>query len=63
MPAIAPEAPKLLLTREECAKLLGCSVRFVDSSIKAGSLHPTRLGRLVRLHRDEVERFAREGSL
>lgn len=56
---IVPE--KLLHTREEVAKILGVSVRGVDSWIRDGLLATVPLGRLVRIHRDELERVAREG--
>lgn len=56
-----PESRRTLYTREQAAEFFACSPRTVDAWTKAGHLRPTMFGRLVRYHRDELERVAREG--
>lgn len=51
----------LLFTRDEAAKFLGVSTRQLDHWIRDGKVEPTRLGRLVKVNRDELYRVAREG--
>lgn len=52
---------KTLNTRREAAEFLGVSERQLDDWIKSEAITATRFGRLVRVHRDELERVAREG--
>lgn len=59
--APAPAAPKPLLTYREAAEALGVSERSIYGWVKSEQIASTRLGRLVRIRRDEVERVAREG--
>lgn len=52
-----------LITRGEAADLLGVTVRTVSRYMDNGRLHKYKggaLGRLVRLSREDVERFLRE---
>lgn len=53
--------PRVLNSRDQAAKFLGVSVRQIDTWIKAGAIQPTRLGRLVKIHQDELHRIASEG--
>lgn len=53
--------PAPLLTYREAAKFLGVSERQLYQWEKAGLVKATRLGKLVKYHRDELERIAREG--
>jgi excisionase family DNA binding protein len=59
--AAVTETPKILSSRREAAVYLGVSDRQLDQWIADGKIIPTRLGRLVKVHRDELERVAREG--
>lgn len=52
---------RTLNRRRQAAEFLGVSERQLDEWIKLGQIEPTRFGRLVRIHRDELERVAREG--
>lgn len=52
---------KVLNTRRESAEFLGVSERQLDEWLKQGLIQATRLGRLVRVHRDELMRVASEG--
>lgn len=61
MPIATAPLPKRLLTYREAAQVLGVSERSIYAWISSGAVTPTRIGRLVRLHVDEVERIAREG--
>lgn len=52
-----------LITRGEAAELLGVTMRTVSRYMDSGRLHKYKggaLGRLVRLSREDVERFMRE---
>jgi excisionase family DNA binding protein len=57
----APATLQVLSTRREAAAFLGVSERQLDAWIATGAIRATRLGRLVKIHRDELERIAREG--
>lgn len=61
MPAPTAQGPKVLNTRRESAEFLGVSERQLDQWIRDGKIEPKRFGRLVKVHRDELERIAREG--
>lgn len=52
---------KVLSSRREAAAILGVSERQLDQWIADGAITPTRFGRLVKVHRDELLRVAREG--
>ena len=48
------ELPKLLLSTREVARALGVSERFVKGLIHTGSLRSLRVGRLRRVHADDL---------
>lgn len=52
---------RVLNSRDQAANFLGVSVRQIDTWIKQGAIQPTRLGRLVKIHHDELQRVASEG--
>lgn len=54
---------KLLLSRAEAAKALSLSTRTIDKLIAGAQLKATRIGRAVRVHFEELDRFARKGTL
>lgn len=58
--AAFPREPNLF-TRREAAEYLKISDRSIDTYIKAGRLKCSRVGRQVRITREELERVAREG--
>ena len=51
----------VLHNRDQAARFLGVSVRQLDTWIKSGSIQPTRLGRLVKIHQSELQRIAEQG--
>jgi len=53
------EQVSLLVSRQQTAALLGCSVRFVDYLVARGELPARRLGRRVLISRRAVEVLAR----
>lgn len=54
---------QLLYSRRAAAKILGgISDRSVDNYTKAGDLRPTKVGGRVMYHRDELNRFAKQGT-
>lgn len=62
--SVAAENPVELLplnTRRIGAKYCCVSERTLDQYIADGRLKVIKLGRLVRIPREELERFAREG--
>lgn len=46
-----------LLTREQGAKELTCSVRTIDKEIAAGNLAAVRIGRAVRIRPSAIELY------
>jgi excisionase family DNA binding protein len=50
-----------LLTPEQAARALAISERHLRNLQERGAVTAVRLGRAVRYHRDEVERFAKQG--
>ncbi len=52
--------PKLLYTKREAAQLLSLSVRSIDYLITSCEIASRRVGRRVLIHRDAIERFARQ---
>jgi hypothetical protein len=50
-----------LLTAREAARFLRVSQAQLARWEKAGLVNSTRLGKLVKYHRDELQRIAREG--
>jgi excisionase family DNA binding protein len=49
---------KILLTAEDLAELLGVSLRSIWRRINDGTVpKPVRIGRLVRWHRQTIERW------
>lgn len=59
--APAETAPQPLLTSREAAKFLRVSQAQLARWDRAGLVKATRLGRLVKYHREELERIARDG--
>lgn len=56
-------ADQLLFSRRDAARILGgISDRTVDNHTRAGHLKPTVVGSRVMYHRDELERFAKQGT-
>lgn len=51
-----------LLTVPQTASVLNCSPRSVWRFLAAGSLRRVRLGRAVRITRDNVEEFVAKGG-
>ena len=51
---------KLLYTKREAAQLLSLSVRSIDYLITNCEIASRRVGRRVLIHRDVIERFARQ---
>jgi excisionase family DNA binding protein len=54
---------KLLLSRTEAANALSLSTRTIDKLISSGQINSTRVGRAVRVHIEELDKFARRGTL
>jgi excisionase family DNA binding protein len=54
----APERVDPLLTRDEVAALLRCSASYVSSLASRGDLHALRIGKLVRIRRSSVVKYA-----
>ncbi len=48
------ETPKLLLSTPEVARALSVSERFVKQLIRSGSLPSLKVGRLRRVHADDL---------
>jgi excisionase family DNA binding protein len=59
----APFLERLLYTRKEAAQLLSMSVGNVDLLIASGQIRARRMGRLVRIPRQELMRLTREDVL
>lgn len=57
----APAEEPLLVDSKEAARLLGVEPRTIADWRDRGLLSATKLGRLVRFHREELERAAKEG--
>lgn len=57
----ASDEPPRLYSRDEAAKWLGVSVRTVDCWTRTGQLKVVKLGRAVKIRREELERVSREG--
>jgi len=47
-----------LITRKEAAKLLGVSMRTLDTLAAEGEIHPSRFGRAVRYESRALREFA-----
>jgi excisionase family DNA binding protein len=54
-------ATRLLFSRREVAKLLNLSERQLTRLIADGKLDVVRIGSRTLVHRDEVQKFARNG--
>lgn len=54
--------PKLLYTRQEAGYLLSLSLASIQELIHSGMLRVVRKGRLILVHREELERFAKEDT-
>jgi excisionase family DNA binding protein len=53
---------QILFDVKETAALLRVSLRTVSTLVSRGDLIPTRIGDRVLFHKDELDRFSREGS-
>lgn len=62
MQAIPDNLEPLNYTRQQAADALQIGVRTLDQMIADGAIEPTRFGRRVLIHRDELNRLAREGT-
>ncbi len=51
-----------LISRIECAKKLGCSVRTIDNLVIQGELPRVRIGSLVRFEVKAIDRIISEGK-
>lgn len=52
---------RALYDRQQAAEFFSISTRTLDQWEREGLIKATRFGRLVRYHRDELERVASEG--
>jgi excisionase family DNA binding protein len=43
------------ITREDASKMLGVSTRTVDRYIQSGKIRTKRDGKLIMLHRDDID--------
>jgi excisionase family DNA binding protein len=59
--AETPSPSRLGYTRTELARRLGRDPKTVAKWIKRGDIHAVRVGRLVLISADEVERFLADG--
>ena len=60
----APSAPlRDILTMRDLAKHWNISSRSVNNAITAGKINHFRIGSLIRIRREEVERIDREGGM
>lgn len=59
---VVTESDVLLFPLHVAAARLSLSERTLKRLIDQGLVSVVRLGRSVRIHRDELERFAREGG-
>jgi hypothetical protein len=56
-------ANQLLFSRRDSARILGgISARTVDLHAQNGSLTPTKVGGRIFFHKDELARFAKQGT-
>jgi excisionase family DNA binding protein len=62
MPDLPDDGPMLLLTYEQVAGLLAVSRSTVKRLVSDGTLTPVDVAGARRLHRDDVERLARQGT-
>lgn len=58
----SPLAPRILYDRSEAAYLLSMSVSSIVELVHRGLLREVRKGRRLLIHRDELERFAKEDT-
>lgn len=49
--------PERLLSLNDSAEILGCSVKTIRRRVDAGELATIRDGRLVRVHPDDLDRY------
>ena len=60
---INQSANQLLFSRRDAARILGgLSDRTVDNHTRDGSLKATKVGSRVLYHKDELARFAKQGT-
>jgi excisionase family DNA binding protein len=53
---------KITVSRSECARLLGISVRLLDKCIQDGRINAVRLGDRVLILVSELDKFATQNS-
>ena len=52
-----------ILTKEQVAQLLGCTVRYIERQIRAGRLRALKpTGKLVRIFRSDIDAFLLSGA-
>ena len=52
-----------ILTKQEAAALLRCTVRYIERQIKAGRLRACKpTGKLVRILREDINKFLASGA-
>jgi excisionase family DNA binding protein len=57
----SPSAPEFLSV-EQFAQRLGVSEKLIRTLIKKGEIHGARVGRLLRIHVSEIDRYKRPES-
>ncbi len=55
----APHLPHRLLTLQESAATLNCSLKTIRRRISDGQIAVIRDGRLIRVHPDDLDRYVR----
>jgi excisionase family DNA binding protein len=52
-----------ILTKQQAAELLGCTVRYIERQIRAGRLRACKpTGKLVRIFRRDLDNFLMSGA-
>lgn len=62
----ATESPGIIrefMTKQEFADILGVSVKTVSNMMDDGRIGFVRLGKVVRIHRSEIERLAKQSRI
>jgi excisionase family DNA binding protein len=54
-------SPRVLFSKDEVATITNTSIHHVERAIKSGALRKTKLGRLVRVHVDDLEAYIAAG--
>lgn len=53
---------QMLFSRKDAAEILDISIRTLDRLISTDEIKVRRIGKFPKIHRDELDRFARGGS-